>query len=167
MTLDSPLSGMSLPLQAPDRTAFKAFGAFLAPPEQPGERARIEEWLRPVEGCTLHTHLNRVAPVRGPMRLEQMECHLHSAQVFLPIGVSRYVVVVAPRAAGGEPDVAQARGFVVPGTMGVAYHPGTWHAGISVLDAEGSFFVAMWRGRADDDVFARIPVLNLADPAHV
>ena len=36
------------------------------------------------------------------------------------------------------PDTEQAAAFVVPGTLGVAYHPGTWHAGIAVLDADGA-----------------------------
>ena len=43
----------------------------------------------------------------------------------------------------------------------MVYHPGTWHAGIAVLDAEASFAVLMWRGEKDDDVFAAIPPIEL------
>ena len=49
--------------------------------------------------------------------------------------------------------------------MGVVYHPGTWHAGITVLDSEATFAVMMWRGGEDDDVFAPIEVNVDALPA--
>jgi len=94
-----------------------------------------------------------------------VEHHPHAAQLFLPMGVSHYLVTVMPSDAVGSPDSAHALAFVVPGTLGVAYHPGTWHAGIAVLDAEASFAVLMWRGEKDDDVFAAIPPIEL-QPEH-
>jgi len=66
-----------------------------------------------------------------------------------------------PSDAAGSPDSAHGLAFVVPGTLGVVYRPGTWHAGIAVLDAEASFAVLMWRGEKDDDVFAAIPPIEL------
>jgi ureidoglycolate lyase len=147
-----------------DAEAFGAFGALLERPHRVGERAPIDEWLKPVPGRTLHTHLNRVAPTRGSLNVDRVERHPHAAQVFVPVGVSRYLIVVMPPDADGAPDATRARAFVVPGTTGVAYRPGTWHTGIAVLDQEGSFLVAMWRGGEDDDVFAPIPPIEVSVP---
>ncbi len=147
----------TLTAQALDADAFAPFGAFLQPPSETGQRAMFGDWLEPVEGRAQHYHLNRVPPTELPVTVERVECHPHAAQLFLPVGVSRYLVTVMPSDQAGKPDPTRALAFVVPGTMGVAYHPGTWHAGISVLDGEASFAVMMWRGgEDDDDVFASI-----------
>lgn len=148
-------------LEALTSAAFEPFGAVLAPPPRVGERAMLHPWLTPVEGRTLQMHLNRVAPRQGTAQLTQLECHPHAAQMFVPVGVSRYVVVVAPGLDSGDPDVAGLRAFEVPGTVGIVYRPGAWHAGISVLDHEASFLVAMWRGGQDDDVFVDIPPIEV------
>ena len=97
-------------------------------------------------------------------RVDRVECHPHAAQLFVPVAVSRYLVVVMPSDETGAPDPARAEAYVVPGTTGVVYRPGTWHAGISVLDEEGSFLVAMWRGGEDDDVFVSVPTVEVGVP---
>jgi len=147
---------LTLMARAPDADAFAPFGSFLEPPAGAGERVMFSDWLAPVEGRMSHYHMNRVAPASLPVTVDRVERHPHAAQLFLPMGVSRYLVTVMPSDQAGDPDPARARAFVVPGTVGVAYHPGTWHAGISVLDADGSFAVLMWRGGDDDDAFASI-----------
>ena len=93
--------------------------------------------------------------------MTRVECHPHAGQLFLPIGVSRYLVTVMPADDTGGPDPTRALAFVVPGTVGVAYHAGTWHAGISALDTEASFAVLMWRGADDDDVFAPVSPIEV------
>jgi ureidoglycolate lyase len=151
----------SITARAPDPIAFAPFGAFIEPPEV-GGRAMFSEWLEPVTGRAAHYHLNRVAATTLPVVLDRVERHPHASQLFIPVGVSRYLVTVMPADATGAPDPRGAQAFVVPGTMGVAYHPGTWHAGISVLDGEGSFAVLMWRGAGDDDDdFASIPSMEV------
>ncbi len=156
---------MTVKLQDPDPSAFAPFGVFLEPPAGVGDRSMFGEWLEPVPGLSYQCHLNRVAPSTLPLTVKQVECHPHAAQLFLPMGVSHYLVTVMPSNAAGSPDSAHALAFVVPGTLGVVYHPGTWHAGIAVLDAEASFAVLMWRGEEDDDVFAAIPPIEL-QPEH-
>ena len=162
---------MHLVARDPDPAAFAPFGAFLESPAGVGDRSMFSQWLEPVPGLSQQCHLNRVAPTRLPVRLETVERHPHASQLFLPMGVSRYLVTVMPADEAGAPDTAGALAFVLQGTMGVAYHPGTWHAGISVLDAEASFAVLMWRGGEEDDVFAGISSLevtgvDLATRAH-
>lgn len=146
----------------PDAEAFAPFGTFLEAPLDVGGRMMFAEWLEPVAGRAPRYHLNRVAPSKLPVTVDLVERHPHAAQLFLPVGVSRYLVAVMPSDATGGPDAARARAFIVPGNIGVAYHPGTWHAGISVLEEEGSFAVMMWRGDGDDDdVFAAIEPIRI------
>ncbi len=152
-----------MPLTAlePDPIAFAPFGAFLRPPAGVGDRSLFSEWLEPVPGLSQQCHLNRVSPSTFPITLDRVERHPHASQLFLPMGVSRYVVTVMSADEAGAPDPAHAQAFVVPGTLGVVYHPGTWHAGIAVLDVEATFAVLMWRGGAEDDVFAPIPSIQV------
>ena len=151
----------TLTVRAPDPRAFAPYGAFLEPPREPGARTMFGDWLAPVSGRTQHCHINRVRPSTLPLTLDRVERHPQATQLFVPMGVSRYLVTVLPSDANDTPDPTRALAFVVPGSVGVAYRPGTWHAGIAVLDAEASFAVMMWRGGTDDDEFASIPPLEL------
>lgn len=155
---------MSVTARAPDPAAFAPFGAFIQPPKDVGAQSMFGEWLKPVPGLSQHYYLNRVTPSTLPMTLERVERHPLAAQLFLPIGVSRYVVTVMPANGSGDPEPSGALSFVVPGTLGVVYHPGIWHAGITALDAEATFAVLMWRGGGEDDVFASIPPLVVQPP---
>jgi len=157
---------MNLTVQAPDGAAFAPFGSFIEPPEVGGQ-AMFGSWLTPVPEMSPHYYLNRVAPSTFPFGLDRVECHPDAAQLFLPVGVSRYLVTVMPSGPTGAPDPEGACAFVVPGNVGVAYRPGTWHAGIAVLDEEASFAVLMWRRGEGDDVFANIPRLVLQEDQSV
>ena len=153
---------MILTTQAPDAAAFAPFGSFIEPPAGVGKRALFSEWLEPVPGRAQQCHVNRVAHSTLPHTVDQVECHPHAAQLFLPMGeVSRYLVTVMPSDDSGAPDPTRAQAFVVPGSLGVVYAPGVWHTGITVLDADASFAVLMWRGGEDDDVFVSVPPLEV------
>lgn len=83
-------------------------------------------------------------------------------QVFIPLSVSSYVVPVTPSDGAGEPVAAQALAMLVPGTIGVIFHPGIWHAGAVVLDTAGSFAVLMCRsGGPSDDEFCTVAQVTL------
>ena len=153
---------MTLTPTAPDASAFAAYGAFIEPPHDVGDRALFSQWMEPVLGRTQQCHLNRVACSTLSLTVDLVECHPHAAQLFLPMGeVSRYLVTVMPSDDSGAPDPTRARAFIVPGSMGVVYAPGTWHTGIAVLDADASFAVFMWRGGDDDDLFVSLPPLDV------
>lgn len=147
----------------PDAEAFAPFGVFISPPACAGARGDYAAVLAPVAGLTPSVYTNLVTPARLPHTLARVERHPHAAQMFLPLVASRYLVVVMPPLADGRPDAAAARAFVVPPTLGVAYRPGVWHAGITALDGEASFAVLMWRGATDDDVFADVAPVVIAD----
>ena len=158
---------MRLPLLAPDAALFAPFGEFIDVPAQVGVRRMYSQWLAPVPGLALQFHTNRVAVSTLPLRVDRVERHPHAAQLFLPLVASRYVVTVMTADAAGAPDPASARAFLVPPTLGVVYRAGVWHAGMTALDTEASFAVVMWRGAADDDVFATIPPVVVDAPAAV
>lgn len=151
-------------LRAPDPVVFAPYGEFILPPDQPGRRAFYSESLQPRPvGAVPVLHVNHVPPVDLPMTVTGLERHPHAAQCFMPLDVARYVVLVMPSHRNGAPDVTQALGFLLPGTMGVIYHSNVWHLGATVLDRPGHFIVLMWRcGAQEDDVFRTIAPLTLA-----
>lgn len=131
------------------------FGEMILAPAEVGERSFYTQWLGS-EGAemTPRLHVNCLGASTLPLIVDTLEQHPYSAQVFLPIDVARYMIVVAPSDEMGNPDLAQSRAFLAPGNVGVVYRPGVWHAGAAVLDRPGSFGVLMWRNdTADDEVF--------------
>ena len=93
-----------------------------------------------------------------PLRVTQMERHEFSSQSFVPLDVSRYVILAAPMAARGGPDVENVRAFVVPGNIGITYYINVWHHPMVVLDRPGRFAVVMFRdGGPQDEEFAPVP----------
>ena len=85
--------------------AFAPYGDVLAAPDEFG-RAYFDEGLRtsrPTAWPSLS--VSRARPLaRLPLEATVMERHEFSSQSFLPLDVSRWLVVVAPPAADGGPD---------------------------------------------------------------
>lgn len=146
--------------QAPLTRQFAPFGAIIDKPAQFGEREFFSDWLGG-PGLSPILHVNHMPAASLPVTLASMERHPHAAQCFLPLDVSRYLVTVAPSLPDGSADIASLQSFILPGSLGVIYAQGVWHAGASVLDRAGAFAVLMWRGAVDDDVFAAIPPIQL------
>jgi len=139
---------------------FAAYGEVIDRPAQTGERAFYSRWLGGA-GLAPVFHVNNVPVSTMPAVVDRLERHPHAAQCFVPLDVSRYIVTVAPSLPDGSPDLTRVESFLVPGTLGVVYAPGVWHAGMSVVDRAGAFAVLMWRGANDDDVFTDISPLHL------
>jgi ureidoglycolate lyase len=143
--------------------ALSRFAQLVEPPAHAGDRRLYSDWLAPVPGRSLQFHINHVAPSALPLALGRVEMHPYAAQVFLPLDVDRYVVTVLP--GKDAPDPAGALSVVLPGTVGIAYRPGAWHAGMTVLGRPGHFAVLMWRGGgSDDDRYAEIAPLTITAP---
>lgn len=157
------MTGLVVRLSAPDAEAFAPFGRFVTGPDTAGTRGFYSEYLhaRPDASAPV-LHVNNVARSDLPLQVTKVERHPHAAQSFFPLDVSRYAVLVMPSDDAGLPRPDRARAFLLPGTMGVIYHPGAWHLGATVLDRPGHFAVLMWRGgRLQDDDFRAIPPLTL------
>ncbi|MEM7024661.1 MAG: ureidoglycolate lyase [Pseudomonadota bacterium] len=152
---------MLVDAQPPDDDRFAPFGVFIDGPGAPGERQHHGELLTTADDRALQFHVNHLLPSTLPLRVEQMERHPDAVQVFLPLDVARYLVTVAPPDAHGAPDLGGALCFLLPGSVGVAYHANAWHGQATVLDRVGRFAVLMRRGGANDDVFVDIPTLTI------
>jgi ureidoglycolate lyase len=134
--------------------AIAPFGAIIQPPAETGVRNFYTSWLGSERcGMTPRLHVNLVQPSPLPYSIDTLERHPHSAQIFIPLDVERYIIVVAP-----DPDLTRAQAFLAPGNVGIVYKQGVWHAGATVLDRPGSFTVLMWRNDTpDDEEFISLP----------
>jgi ureidoglycolate lyase len=138
--------------------AFAPYGDVLAAPSDPG-RLYFQQALgngRP--SAALSLSLSRLTPTELPLRSALLERHAFSSQTFLPLSVSRYLVIVAPPAPDGGPNVGAARAFVAGPGQGITYRAGTWHHGMTVLDRGAEFAIVMWRdGTGADEEFLTLP----------
>jgi ureidoglycolate lyase len=146
--------------------AFAPFGDVIDVPDQPG-RTYYEQALgnlRPEARPSLSLSLKGETRDR-PLRAEMMERHEFSSQTFVPIDVARWLIVVAPHARAGGPDLAAVKAFIATGRQGVTYKPNTWHHGLTVLDRPGRFAVFMWRdGGKGDEEFVPVEPFTIRIP---
>lgn len=100
--------------------------------------------------------LYRAAATPLPFRVELLERHPWSEQLFAPLQGADWWVVVAPaRADGPDPD-AIAVFLARPGQV-VVYGAGVWHYPLAPAGHAADFHMAMWEtGRGDDTEFVTI-----------
>ncbi|MFG1200962.1 ureidoglycolate lyase [Xanthobacter aminoxidans] len=144
--------------------AFAPYGEVLAVPQTVGVRTSFNTVLanlRPdVPACL---SLILAAPVPQPVGIEVIERHVFTSQSIVPMAPARWVIVVAPGAAGDGPDLAAAEAFLPAPGQGITLAPGTWHAPLTVLDAPAPFAFLMWRIHAtDDEEIIAIPPMAVA-----
>jgi len=102
-------------------------------------------------------------PLASPVGVTALERHVRSAQTFIPLTHSPYLVIVAPSLPDGLPDLARLQAFVASGRQGVSYAPGVWHHGLSAMRGGAEFVVTMAvAGDGGDDEFWPLPA-----PVHV
>lgn len=153
---------MILTLEPLSAEAFAPYGAVLHAPDL--GRTYFDDGLgngRPTARASLS--MTRAMPLRGlPMRTTTLERHEFSSQSFVPLSVSRWLVIVAPPAPGGGPDAQGARAFLAGPEQGITFRAGTWHHGLTVLDRPASFAIFMWRdGSTGDEEFVTVPELTI------
>jgi len=138
--------------------AFAPYGEVIDVPGEPGRTyyedalGNLRQHARP----SVSVSLKPDSPER-PFRAQLLERHEFSSQTFVPIDAARYLVVVAPHAVTGGPDLAKVEAFIATGRQGVTYRANTWHHGLTTLDRPGRFAIFMFRdGSATDEEF--VPV---------
>ena len=146
---------VALPLTA---EAFKPFGAVLEGTHAPGRTYLSDTLANGRAHAPVSLAVATVVPkATFPLDVKVLERHEHSSQTFIPLQVSRYLVLATLDAPGGGPDLSRLRAFVARAGQGVTYAMGTWHHPLTVLDGPASFAVLMWRdGTAGDEEF--VPV---------
>jgi ureidoglycolate lyase len=157
---------MQIDPQPLTRPAFAPFGDVFDVPDTPG-RTYYEEALgnlRPAARPSLSLSL-KPETVDRPFTAELLERHEFSSQSFVPIDAGRWLIVVAPHAAAGGPDLAGVKAFIATGKQGVTYRADTWHHGLTTLDRPGRFAIFMWRdGGPGDEEFVPVTPFTIRIP---
>ncbi|HXA94939.1 MAG TPA: ureidoglycolate lyase [Candidatus Dormibacteraeota bacterium] len=146
---------VALPLTA---EAFKPFGAVLEGTPTPGRTYLSDTLANGRAHAPVSLAVATVVPkATFPLDVKVLERHEHSSQTFIPLHVSRYLVLATLDGPGGGPDLSRLCAFVARAGQGVTYAMGTWHHPLTVLDGPASFAVLMWRdGTTGDEEF--VPV---------
>jgi ureidoglycolate lyase len=147
--------------------AFKPYGAVLEGPAIPGRVYFSDTLANGRAHAPVSLSVATVAPTKElPLIVKVLERHEHSSQSFIPLSVSRYLVLATRDAPGGGPDVSRMRAFVARAGQGVTYAMGTWHHPVTVLDTPASFAVLMWRdGTVGDEEFVPVTIALTVDVA--
>lgn len=157
---------MEILLSALTKEAFAPFGDVIDIPDVAG-RTYYEDALgnlRPTARASLSVSLKPETRDR-PLKVEMLERHEFSSQTFMPLDVGRWLIVVAPHAKSGGPDLAGVGAFLANGKQGITYRPNTWHHGLTVLDRPGRFAVFMWRdGGQGDEEFVPVQPFTIRIP---
>lgn len=120
---------LSVQLQPLTAEAFAPFGHLLDLPASGGpgrfdHQATLEDRRG---GLGPNVALVRAPAQKLPERIETLERHPHSTQLFAPLGMAgRFLVVVAPTV-DDRPDPTRLRAFLAEGARAITYAPGVWH----------------------------------------
>lgn len=146
----------AMPLTA---EAFAGFGEVIEPPPQFGRRYASEALANGRAAARPSLSIASMPPLDATaLTAVKMERHEFSSQSFIPLDVSRYVVLVAPHGEVGRPDVSRLKAFVARGDQGITYGMNVWHHPMTVLDRPGRFAIAMWLdGSRGDEEFVDLP----------
>src|SRR6185312_9607996 len=104
---------MDITTQPLTKEAFAPFGDVIDVPQEIG-RTYYESALgslRDKAYPSLSVSLKPDTPDR-PLQAKYLERHEFSSQTFMPLDVSRYLVIVAPHRTDGVPDVTKAKAFI-------------------------------------------------------
>ena len=157
---------MEIVPQPRTRAAFAPFGDVIDIPTSTG-RTYYEDALgnlRPDARPSLSVS-QREPTLAKRLVVAMLERHEFSSQTFVPLDVERWLVVVAPNAQSGGPDVTGVRAFIANGCQGVTYRANTWHHGLTVFDRPSRFAVFMFcDGGKGDEEFVPVKPFTLNIP---
>src|SRR5229473_5359171 len=102
--------------------------------------------------------LSRRAPATLPFSTQIMERHPQSQQIFIPLRISRFLVIVAPNDGAPMPKLERAVAFIGCAGQALNYRVGTWHHPFTVLDQGAEYASLMFRdGGPLDEEFVDLP----------
>jgi len=104
----------------------------------------------------------RALPQALPFAVKLLEQHPYSTQAFLPMVCSRLLVIVAPTAADGGPELSGLTAFVAGPGQGVNYGVGTWHHPIVALDMPAELAMLAWEDGGPGDCVERALAAQVA-----
>ncbi len=155
---------MTLTLRPLTPEAFAPFGTVttLTPGADPIRLVAEIENVR--AAARLHVDFTTAALRPLPLAAKLFERHPGNSQSFIPLAVTRALILVAPADPGGAPDLAAAQAFAASGDQAVTYRRGVWHHPLTALDAPGFFAILTFRAGDDGDTefFAPLVTLTIA-----
>lgn len=99
-----------------------------------------------------------------PLRLLRLERHAQASQMFMPLGMHRFIVVVAPGAL--TPDWSGIAAFISAPGQGVCLRRGCWHHGLVALGDGDQFAVIEGGDYRNDTLEVDAPeAIELIGPA--
>ena len=133
--------------------AFAPFGdVFALGQGEPGTR---DAFVAAMENGRDHARLNvsvsRAKPTPVPLKVRWMERHPHSGQTFVPLDLSRYLILVAPADAEGAPRMDSLQAFIAGADQAINYHTGVWHHPFTALDRPSECLVLRFDDGSEDD----------------
>jgi len=139
--------------------AFASFGQVIERPADFGRVYFSDALANGRSSAKPSLSLSKARPLTSSLlEATKMERHEFSSQSFMPLDVSRYLVIVAPHGDDGRPDSARLQAFLARGDQGVTYGMNVWHHPLTVLDRPATFAIFMWLdgGRGDEE-FVDLP----------
>lgn len=149
--------------------AFAPYGHVFARPPEFGRHYESEALANGRKLAKPSLSFSRSRPLETTqLTALKMERHEFSSQSFIPIEVSRYLIVVAPHGANGQPDASRLKAFVARGDQGITYGMNVWHHPSVVLDRPALFAVWMWLDSGvGDEEFVDLPApVTITFPLH-
>ena len=132
--------------------AFRPFGRVFEAPFQPGRESFNEFLENSRADARVDLSIATISPLdKLPMQATTLERHPYSSQTFIPVRVSRYLVIVAPDYPDGNPNLDRVRCFLAKGNQCVTYRRGLWHHDMTVLDDITEMAILMWCDRSSND----------------
>lgn len=86
-----------------------------------------------------------------PLTFSQMERHLYTSQIFIPLGGKSSLVAVAPADDNG-PDPDKVEIFRVEGDQGISFNRKVWHHTLFPLEGDTDYILMMRGGFSGKDV---------------
>ncbi len=99
----------------------------------------------------LNVSVSRAHETPVPLLVKWMERHPHSGQTFVPIELSRYLMLVAPSDNEGQPRMDRLEAFVAGPGQGINYRAGVWHHPFTALDRPSECLVLRFDDGSDED----------------
>jgi len=94
-----------------------------------------------VLGVNSNARLNIIKTIKRsfPLRIDMMEMHPYSSQVFLPYGRTKFIVLVAPGVE--KPNLNKAECFVVSNGDGINFNAKIWHCPLTSTENESFIMI--------------------------
>ena len=137
--------------------AFQPYGTLLDPALADPRLNFMVELDNPRANARANLALIRPPIATFPFDVAVMEHHPFSEQVFMPLGDTHYLIIVAHDDGQGRPDLNTVKAFTVTGSLAISYRAETWHTGMVTLGQQGQFAMFIYEdGSPDDCVFSDV-----------